>query len=675
MTSTPKQQPKALEEIQDEELEIDLLQLAKSVLKRMKLCVAICGAAIVCGLLYCFLATPIYEANCRILADKDKLDLAQGGKSSLSSRDFITTQVKLMTSEHILTRVFNHFDFGSRPEYQNAKEPLKSFEKKIQVKQQPNTSLIDVTFKDKDAELSARVANYLAQTFVNDAKTRTTNYYDRGLKQLREELRSMEKQRLEAVGKVNDFKTLHNMISVNTEMSLLVDKLKEQQTSLATAKQSVATSQAAVASLESMKKSGLKAGSIPARIQASSRTPAGQAAGSDAETSLIAMQAQLEGTKNLLPQLENEVAETEAKLKSLDKLADEYKVLDDNLKSSEKAYQLVLQNIATLQVQKSAIAGIDTAFQIVVPATKPNKAAHPAKAKIMIIVALAAGVLSVLLCVMLELLDKTLKTRQDFEKTTRLPVFGEIPRVGETSRGHKDFVPCVDPGSAAAESFRSLRTMLSLSAFAREAKLIAVTSAATGEGKSFISLNLAMSCAQTGKRVLLVDSDLRHRSLTEQLCGENSARQGLSSILAGASPCSDLIVKPFDGISLDFMPSGPAAPNPSELLASENTRNTFEDFARSYDIVIVDTAPVLAFSDTPILSAVPSMNFLMVGRLYETEKSQMAEAIKTLRSVNGTLIGTVIELGEKDSPTGSGYSSETAQRNQRPWYKKLLGCA
>jgi Mrp family chromosome partitioning ATPase len=134
-------------------------------------------------------------------------------------------------------------------------------------------------------------------------------------------------------------------------------------------------------------------------------------------------------------------------------------------------------------------------------------------------------------------------------------------------------------------------------------------------------------------------------------------------------------VKPFDGLSLDFMPAGPAATNPSELLASEITRNTFEDFASNYDLVIVDTAPVLTFSDTPILSAVPSMNFLMVGRLYETEKRQMSEAVKTLRSVNGTLIGTVIELGEKDSPTGSGYGSETAKGTQRPWYKKLLRSA
>jgi receptor protein-tyrosine kinase len=289
-------------------------------------------------------------------------------------------------------------------------------------------------------------------------------------------------------------------------------------------------------------------------------------------------------------------------------------------------------------------------------------------------VALAAGVLSVLLCVMLELLDKSLKTRQDFEKASRLPVIGEIPYVN----GRKNVVTRDAPGSAAAESFRGLRTMLSLSAAAKDAKLIAITSPMPREGKSFISLNLAASCAQAGKRVLLVDSDLRHRALTEQLCRENSARQGLSSILAGAlgaSSYGDLVVKPFDGLSLDFMPSGSATQNPSELLASENTRNTFEDFARNYDVVIVDTAPVLAFSDTPILSAVPSMNFLMVGRLYETEKRQMAEAVKTLRSVNGPLIGTVVELGEKDAPTGSGYVSETAQDTKRPWYKKLLRCA
>ncbi len=714
-------------------LEIDLVGLMKSVLKRWKLCAAICGTVTVLGLLYCFMATPVYLASCRMLVEPGSLKVtkidevydSEFGRDSGSRRDFINTQMKLMTSDHILARLYEKFDFAKKPEFLNAREPLAKLADLIEVKQVPNTSLVDIGFKDPDARFSAEVSNYLANEYIDDARQRSTGFSERGLEKLRDELVNMERERFEAIAKLNNFKKLHDMLSVQTENDLLVARLTALDKSLVDAKGALANAQGAVAAIDEWKRRGLRLDSIPeaisnptltsfktARLQAqatlvkslqdygpSHRTvqtqrqviaKMDQAIVDETENSLISIQAKAQEAAVRLKLVEKEIDVATKQLKDLDQIADAYRVLEDNLKAKEKSYQYVLGRVGELQIAKSADAGSGGTFQVIVPATPPHRAAYPQKAKTMAILILASAVLSVLICLVLELLDKTVKTREEFESCAKLPIFGEIPFAGKSDR--VDFVGYDEPKGPVAEAFRALRTSLSLSPASSKAKLLAVTSSVPGEGKSFVAFNLALTYARGGKRVLLVDCDMRRRRLTQLLMGDKTEASGLSSLLAAASAASaesvaSLTVKPFEDLNLSFLPAGPIPPNPVELLSAETTPAFFEGLGAFYDMVIVDTAPVLLVSDTVNLSKVDGLRYLVVGQRFKTEKAQIEETCDAMRRVNAHLVGTVLQQSEKAGDEagygsdygygykygyGYGYGQGADHAAKKPWYKKLL---
>lgn len=699
---------------EDDVVEIDLFQLIQAVLKRWKLCATICGGAIALGLVYCFTATPMYQANCRMLLEQGKLNISQiqnvytrESEGGNNRKDFITTQIQLITSDNILKRVYDHFKFAEKPAYANAVEPLKILEKKIEIKQVPNTSILDLGFKDPDPKLSADVTNYIAREFINDANSRMAGFSAMGLNRMTEELHTMEKNRLDAIKRINDFKQKNDILSMDMASRIAIERANHLHSQQFSTRQSIISQETTLNAIREWKQSGRKLDNLPEffnkgmvsqlksqRIDAQAsliRTmqdlgPAhkrvatqrqvialiDKAIDSEIENILASMQAGFEKSKRRLAVLDAEVAKADAHLKSIQLIHDEYKLLADNLSASEGAYRKVLHRVTDLTIANSADTSMNGSFQVIVPAVPPARAAYPQKAKIMIIVALASGVLSVLICVMLELLDASVKNRQDVEKASRVPVFGTIPFVGDAKDGRVAFVSYEAPKSAAAEAFRGLRTSLSLSALAREARLIAITSAAPGEGRTFAALNLATSYAKAGKRVLLVDCDMRSRRLTSLVSEAQKENAGLSSLLAGTigvEKLSTVVRKPFADLPLEFLPSGPLAPNAAELLAGEQTSALFEMLARSYDIVIIDTAPVLSVSDTPILAAVPDMNFLIMGRLYQTQKKDLTAAVNTLAGVNGSIIGTIMLQNE-------GADAETlgapAGARRTPWYKRIL---
>lgn len=248
-----------------------------------------------------------------------------------------------------------------------------------------------------------------------------------------------------------------------------------------------------------------------------------------------------------------------------------------------------------------------------------------------------------------------------------------------------DFVGYDGPKGAVAKAFRALRTSLSLSPVSSKAKLLAVTSSVPSEGKSFVVLNLALTYARGGKRVLLVDCDMRRRRLTYLLMADKCEMPGLSNLLVGTvtETVEALTVKPFSDMALTFLPAGPTPPNPVELLGSESAPAIFAGLESQYDLVIVDTAPVLLVSDTLNLTAVAGLKFLLVGQCLKTEKKQVDETCDTLRRVNAEVVGTVLQQGEKAASEsgysdygygykyGYGYGADRAASAKTPWYRRF----
>ncbi len=200
------------------------------------------------------------------------------------------------------------------------------------------------------------------------------------------------------------------------------------------------------------------------------------------------------------------------------------------------------------------------------------------------------------------------------------------------------------PRSAAAEAFRGLRT--SLQFLGDKAQMFVVTSAGPGEGKSTTAANLAIALAGVGKRVLLVDGDLRRPSI-HQMFGLGRAAQGLSHVLVGQA--GDELIKEADPEGLHVLPSGPVPPNPAELLDQAGLDACLARWRQAYDHIIIDSPPVLAVTD-PVILARKVKSALVVVRAATTRDRSLQHACSLLREAGAEVLGTAFN----DLPQGKG---------------------
>ena len=708
-------------------LEIDISTLIKAVMTRWRLVAGICGTVIVLALAYCFLATPIYQATCRMLVEPGTLKVtniqdvydSEFGSDAKGRDAFLMTQIETIKSDHILARVFERFHLGEKKEFEGVREPLKALEELVVIKQIPNTYLIDIGFKWDDARFSAEVSNYIADIYMQDSQQRASGFSQRGLEKLQEELLNMEKNRISAIETLNAYKRKNNILSVESSQQLGIARLTKLDEARVSAEEALASAEATVSSIALWRKEGRRLDSIPEAIQnptlaafKSAKLKAqsdllqtlidfgpghksvriqqqiigdmNQAIAQETENSLVSAQAKLEQAKVRVSIISADQDEARKELMALDQIADEYRMLEDRLKAAESAYRLVLQRVNELYIAKSADSGTGGTFQILVPATPPMKPAYPEKAKIMIISTLAAGLFSVMLCLVLELLDSTLKRKEGLESISRVPVFGFIPHVDAAKA---DFVTREDSRGQGAEAFRALRTSLSLSESGRKARIITVTSSVTGEGKTFLSLNLAIANAQAGKRVLIIDADMHKHRLSSVLNESGPSVVGLSNLLAEDVRLEErpsVVTQPFADLPLYFLPSGPLAPNPGELLSGPMTAPLLKELLGRFDLIIIDAPPVLSVSDARILAGVPDMAFLVAVRLLLTDKRQLKMTMEALRTVNARIIGTIMNYADVTSSSSYGYgygykyyaygygNKALSEGKKAPWWKRLI---
>lgn len=264
----------------------------------------------------------------------------------------------------------------------------------------------------------------------------------------------------------------------------------------------------------------------------------------------------------------------------------------------QRNYEQLMGFLLSLQERKIefeiANAGTTTDFKILSSASLPSSPISPNKMLVNGIGFVAGFFLSLMFVGTRYFLDNKINSVSEIEKLSPLPVLGTLPAVRHKSL-HASLITANNPKSAFSEAMRSIRTNMDFMAARQEQPVITVTSTVSGEGKTFVTINLAAIIAFSNKRVIVLDLDMRKPKVHLALGGENTEK-GLSTLLIGKHKLDDCI-RSTEVPNLDYLPAGPTPPNPSELIIDESFDKLLEGLKQRYDVIIIDTPPVGLVTD------------------------------------------------------------------------------
>lgn len=311
---------------------------------------------------------------------------------------------------------------------------------------------------------------------------------------------------------------------------------------------------------------------------------------------------------------------------------------------------------------ESAAAGRGIQVTTVAPAVPPRQPFAP-NTRLITATALAAGLgLGVLLALARTVLDTRVRTEDDVRRLTAATVLTTVRQ----DRGVRPSTVVMreNPFGDRAEAYRRLRTNLRfLGLGTTVGGSVVVTSALPGEGKSTTSMNLAIALAERDLRVLLVDADLRRPSLAEHAGLDGTV--GLSTVLIGDATL-DQVVQPWGGAALHVLAAGQIPPNPSELLDSPAMVELLTAARRDYDVVVLDSAPLLPVTDAAVLARLTDGALVVVG-LHKVRRHQLTAALHNLDAAGGRLLGVVLNRarGGRDGQYSYRYQREEPGARRR----------
>ncbi len=372
---------------------------------------------------------------------------------------------------------------------------------------------------------------------------------------------------------------------------------------------------------------------------------------------LAQLKLQIESNQKTLTNLSNQAAlETDPK-----------KVSDLNSRISA-----LQTNISNWQTTYANLSGLLNNAQNLfltelVPAQEPTTPVSPNIPQNVLLAAIAGIVLSGAAVLLLEYLDDTVKDADDVQRVLNFPTLGAITRIASMRNLSDSLITLKHPRSPIAEAYRVLRTNLRFTGIENPSGALLVTSAGPGEGKTTTAANLAVTLAQGGRRVIIIDADLRRPTLHQVFGLSNEV--GISSLFLGDAPTLASVLQPTEVEGLSVITSGPLPPNPAEVLDSKQMNGILASLREQADMLILDSPPVLAVADASILGSRCSGAVLVIdsGR---TRSDVCRRAVETLSKTKVKVYGVV--LNRLTARRASGYyyydyySSQDKTRSRAP---------
>ena len=703
------------EQRRDDGDEIDLLAYWRILLKRRWLVLSILGVVVALALLATMMATPLYRATVVLQLDKEGQQVVQVGGVQPGNLgwdpEFLATQYELMRSRSLAERVANELnltqdDFAriNAPGWTSrmlallrpgsSKEPVA-----VKVQVDPATQLrratsvvrgglsvepvgesrlVKIHHVSPSPQFSARVANAMAEGFIASglerrfgASSYAKTFLEDQLKLTKAKLEQSERQLVAFAQKENIINTgegrqslaTQNLTQLNAALAAAQDQriraearwrqassgampadmignsnirpLQQQRAVLqGTYQQKLQTFKPDYPEMLQLK------GQIDELDRQIVQETGGVRASVRAEYSAAAAQERM---------LMGQIASLRTQALDIDGRSIQYNILKREVDTNRQLYDGLLQRFKEVGVAGDVRANN---ISIIDRAEVPTWRFKPNPMRNLALGLLLGGMLGVLMAFLLEFLDDTLKTPDDIEQKLRLAVLGIIPRLGPKENVYN---VAKDSRSSLSEAYRSVRTALQFTTDHGVPKTLLISSTGPGEGKSTTALALARNFAELGKRVLLIEADMRNPSLHRTL-GLQGNGTGLSNLLAGAATLSQSTLD-VEGETFKVLLAGPLPPNPAELLSGSKLVSALTIAREQYDQVIIDGPPVLGLADAPILANVVEGTLLVVNSS-KTRISAAQAALKRMLSVRARVVGAL--LSKYDPKTaGYGYQYES----------------
>ncbi len=330
------------------------------------------------------------------------------------------------------------------------------------------------------------------------------------------------------------------------------------------------------------------------------------------------------------------VGETKRTIQGSNRKEFQLTALESDVAANRQIYDLFLNRFKETNAASDMQSGV--VARIVDPAVPADSPVRPNKLQA-ILIAFALGLfIGVIAALLLERLDNTVKTTEDAEEKLGLPVLTSIPLLEEEQSSGAGRHYLDQPKSIFSEGIRTARTGILLSAVDCLNKVLVVTSAVPGEGKSTFAINLALSHAQT-RKVLLIDADMRRPSVSRNL-DLDASTPGLSALVTGQARLNKCI-QTIEGSSLHIVGVGGIPPNPLELLLSKKFAELIESLRLQYDLVIIDSPPVQLVSDAVVLSTMAT-GVVFVVKADATPHQVSRRCIRTLLAAGANMIGVAL---------------------------------
>jgi capsular exopolysaccharide synthesis family protein len=346
---------------------------------------------------------------------------------------------------------------------------------------------------------------------------------------------------------------------------------------------------------------------------------------------------------------------------SLNRKGIEYSVLQREAESNRQIYESLLQ-----RTKETGISGEFKAstIRVVDAAEVPKSPFLPRRERDISLAGLTGLLCAVGLVFFFEYLDNRIKSPQELRATLSVPFLGMVPSVPDQ---HQALITEGVPANF-AESIRSIRTNVLFSSAEEGAHIVVITSAGPGEGKSVVSSNLAVSLAQAGQRVLLIDADMRRPRVHEIF--DLPQEPGLSNLLVGDCKPSEAVRKWKTVQGLCVLSAGMIPPNPAELLGSKRFDEYIATLGEHFDWVLVDSPPVLAVADAAVVANGASGVVFVVGA-DQTSRQAAREAVHQLQSAHARVIGAV--LNRVDLERNPYYYAHYYRKEYAKYYAKVPG--